>query len=180
MRPFTIPILVLVALLSVTIPTSAFGPVSGWTVSRYVPRATTPTVLRMSDSGGGGGGGAGSVEKSKKRGLSTIVIERTEAKMDEDKNPEEMWRLVLHNDEVNTFQHVQRALCEVVSTLDRKRSFDICMETHGIGKATITKSWRQKAEQYCLNLQRQGLTVSIAPDKAFEGGGADGKGPDMS
>eukprot|EP00566_Odontella_aurita_P026369 CAMPEP_0113557706 /NCGR_PEP_ID=MMETSP0015_2-20120614/17940_1 /TAXON_ID=2838 /ORGANISM="Odontella" /LENGTH=180 /DNA_ID=CAMNT_0000459161 /DNA_START=100 /DNA_END=642 /DNA_ORIENTATION=- /assembly_acc=CAM_ASM_000160 len=133
------------------------------------------TSLYMSDGGGGGGGGGGGMDlsKSKKKGLSTIVIDKTEAKMEDEEKKEEQWRLVLHNDEVNTFQHVQRALCTVVTTLDRKRAFDICMETHGIGKATITKVWRQKAEQYCLNLQRQGLTVSIAPDKAFSGGNAD-------
>lgn len=69
------------------------------------------------------------------------------------------------------------------------------METHGIGKATLTKTWKKKAEQYCLNLQREGLTVSIVPDRAFGGGGdggdggdggggggggGDGGGPDMS
>ena len=130
--------------------------------------------LRMSDSGGGGGGGER--QKSKKKGISVIVKERTEAKMEEKQKKEEMWRGILHNDEINTFQHVTRAITTVVTTLDRKRAFDICMETHGIGKSTVTKSWKKKAEQYCLSLQRQGLTVSIAPDKAFGGGGGGGDG----
>jgi uncharacterized membrane protein YgcG len=83
-----------------------------------------------------------------------------------------------------------KAICKVITTLDRKRAFDICMETHGIGKATLTKTWKKKAESYCLNLQREGLTVSIVPDKAFGGGGGGGEGgggsgsggggPDMS
>jgi ATP-dependent Clp protease adapter protein ClpS len=73
--------------------------------------------------------------------------------------------LRLHNDEVHTFHYVGRSVCKVIGTLDRKAAFEICIQTHGIGKATITKTWKKQAEQFCLGLQRQGLTVSIAPDE---------------
>lgn len=136
----------------------------------------------MSDGGGGGGGG---VEKSKstKKGLSTIVIDKTEQQEDQDEEIEEQWRVVLHNDEVHTFNYVIQSLCKIIGTIDRKRAFDICVLTHGTGKATITKSWKEQAMKYCLGLQRQGLTASIAPESRFggEGGGGeggDGGGPD--
>ena len=61
-----------------------------------------------------------------------------------------------------------------IGTLDRKAAFEICVTTHGVGKATVTKTWKKQAEKYCLGLQRQGLTVSIAPDKDFDGGHAGG------
>jgi ATP-dependent Clp protease adapter protein ClpS len=112
--------------------------------------------------------------RSTKKGVSTITKERTETKAEEQKKKEEMWRVVLHNDEVHTFNYVIRSLCKVVGTLDRKASFEICVQTHGNGKATVTKTWKKQAEQFCLGLQRQGLTVSISPDEDFEGGHSGG------
>merc|ERR1712087_432123 len=112
--------------------------------------------------------------KSRKKGISTIVIDKTETQAEEEKRKEEMWRVVLHNDEVHTFNYVIRSLCKVVGTLDRKAAFEICVQTHGIGKATVTKTWKKQSEQFCLGLQRQGLTVSISPGEDFEGGHSGG------
>lgn len=112
--------------------------------------------------------------KSTKKGVKVMDKEKIEAQEEEEKNKEEMWRVVLHNDEVHTFNYVIRSLCKVVGTLDRKASFEICVQTHGVGKATITKTWKKQAEQFCLGLQRQGLTVSIAPDEDFDGGHSGG------
>lgn len=131
---------------------------------RHSPRARS-TQLYMSDR---------QRSKSTKKGVKTITKDGTETKADEDKKKEEMWRVVLHNDEVHTFHYVVRSLTKVIGTLDRKAAFEVCVQTHGIGKSTITKTWKKQAEQYCLGLQRQGLTVSIAPDEDFEGGHSGG------
>mmetsp|Transcript_69061 Transcript_69061/g.199955 ORF Transcript_69061/g.199955 Transcript_69061/m.199955 type:complete len:164 (+) Transcript_69061:43-534(+) len=112
--------------------------------------------------------------RSTKKGVSTIIQDKTETKAEEQKKKEELWRVILHNDEVHTFNYVIRSLCKVIGTLDRKASFEICVQTHGNGKATVTKTWKKQAEQYCLGLQRQGLTVSISPDQDFEGGHSGG------
>jgi ATP-dependent Clp protease adapter protein ClpS len=112
--------------------------------------------------------------RSTKKGVQTIIKDKTETKAEEQKKKEEMWRVVLHNDEVHTFNYVIRSLCKVIGTLDRKAAFEICVQTHGIGKATVTKTWKKQAEQFCLGLQRQGLTVSISPDKDFDGGHSGG------
>lgn len=141
--------------------------------SNVVP---TTTTLQMSDSGGGGGGGGTERAKSTKKGLTTIVIDKTEAKEDQEEKIEEQWRVVLHNDEVHTFNYVIQSLCKIIGTLDRKRAFDICVLTHGSGKATITKTWKDQAMKYCLGLQRQGLTASIAPESRFSGDGEGGGG----
>mmetsp|Transcript_34043 Transcript_34043/g.68573 ORF Transcript_34043/g.68573 Transcript_34043/m.68573 type:complete len:228 (+) Transcript_34043:56-739(+) len=103
----------------------------------HVAPSSSSVALKMSDSGGGG---SGARQKSTKKGLKTITIEKTEQKQEEEEKKEEMWRVILHNDEINTFQHVTRAITKVITTLDRKRAFDICMETHGIGKATLSKT----------------------------------------
>ena len=48
---------------------------------------------------------------------------------------------------------------------------DICTVTHGPGQATVTSCWKEQAMKYCLELQRQGLTVSVAPEWKWGGGG---------
>ena len=92
----------------------------GSTVTRASP-------LYMSSMGG--------LEKSRKTGKGVQVIDRTETKAEEEKKKEEMWRVVLHNDEVHTFHYVVRSLCKVIGTLDRKAAFEICVQTHGVGKS---------------------------------------------
>ena len=133
------------------------------------------TSLFMSDRGGGGG--STDLSKKKKKGIEIITADRVETDVQEDKEPEDEWRVVLHNDEVHTFQYVVQALIKVIGTLDRKRAFDICVVTHGTGKATITTAWKEQAMKYCLAMQRQGLTASIAPESRFDGEG-DGGGDD--
>jgi ATP-dependent Clp protease adapter protein ClpS len=128
-------------------------------------RSDSSTRLYMSDR---------ERSRSTKKGVQTIIKDKTETKAEEQKKKEEMWRVVLHNDEVHTFNYVIRSLCKVIGTLDRKAAFEICVQTHGIGKATVTKTWKKQAEQFCLGLQRQGLTVSISPDKDFDGGHSGG------
>lgn len=115
-----------------------------------------------------------SMERTRSTRKTTQTIEKTDTEIDEEKKKEEMWRVVLHNDEVHTFNYVIRSLCKVIGILDRKAAFEICVQTHGVGKATITKTFKKQAEQFCLGLQRQGLTVSISPDEDFEGGHAGG------
>jgi ATP-dependent Clp protease adapter protein ClpS len=115
-----------------------------------------------------------STEKTTTTKKGVQVMDRVETKPDGSKKKEEMWRVLLHNDEVHTFNYVIRSLSKVIGTLDRKAAFEICVQTHGIGKATVTKTWKKQAEQYCLGLQRQGLTVSISPDEDFEGGHSGG------
>lgn len=133
--------------------------------SQLTASTVSSTQLYMSDR---------ETTKTTKKGVTTIVKERTETKAEEKKNKEEMWRVLLHNDEVHTFNYVIRSLTKVIGTLDRTAAFEICVQTHGIGKATVTKTWKKQAEQFSLGLQRQGLTVSISPDEDFDGGHAGG------
>lgn len=133
--------------------------------SRLVVNSVSPTQLYMSDK---------DRSRSTKKGVSTITIDKTETKAEEKKNEEKEWRVLLHNDEVHTFNYVIRSLCKVIGTLDRTAAFEICVQTHGIGKSTVTKTWKKQAEQFCLGLQRQGLTVSISPDEDFDGGHSGG------
>lgn len=133
--------------------------------------------LHMSDDSGR--------ERSRKtkKGKSLITLEKTEAKSKEEKRDESQWRVILHNDEVHTFNYVVDALTKILPEYNKKKAFDLCVVVHGSGKGTVTTVWKDKAEQYCMGLQRHGLTVSIAPDKNFKGGkdgdgDGDGGGPE--
>ena len=87
----------------------AFSPVLSNSLKQMAPLAVaSPVVLHMSDSGGGGGGGGGERQRSTKKGLTTILMDKTEEKQEEEEKKEEPWRVILHNDEINTFQHVTR------------------------------------------------------------------------
>ena len=159
----------LLLLLSLFVSAQAFTillrpPSASQMIATATPARPVETALYMSTSR----------EKTRTTKKGTLVKDRTETKVEEQKKKEEMWRVVLHNDEVHTFNYVVRSLCKVIGTLDRKAAFEICVQTHGIGKATVTKTWKKQAEQFCVNLQRQGLTVSISPDEDFDGGHSGG------
>jgi len=52
----------------------------------------------------------------------------------------------------------------VVKTITRKKAHRITVQAHSMGTATVTTTWKQMAKQYCLKLQKYGLTSSIAPE----------------
>ena len=129
----------------------------------------------MSDRERDTGKGTG-VQVITKDRVKESVDEDVEAK--EDLSNEEFWRVILHNDEIHTFDYVTMSITKVVRTVTMKKAYEVTMETHKAGKATVTQSWKNQAEKYCLGLQQCGLTASIALDSKFEGGGEGGEGGD--
>lgn len=74
------------------------------------------------------------------------------------------WRVLLHNDDVHTFEYCIGCICKVVQTVPRKKAHRIVVETHTSGMSVVTRTWKQQAKQYCIALQQLGLTSSIAPE----------------
>ena len=96
-------------------------------------------------------------------------------KKKEKQTNESMWRVLLHNDEIHTFDYVTHSIVKTVKQLTRKKAHEITVQTHSAGMSTVITVWKDLAQTYCLGLQRQGLTASIAPDSGFKGGkGGDG------
>lgn len=111
--------------------------------------------------------GDGAFEKTTKRGKSAVIARpkpKPKSKRKEDVDKEPMWRVLLHNDDVHTWDYVIFAIVSVVKTITRKKAHRITTQVHTMGTATVTVSWKQQAKQYCLKLQQFGLTSSIAPD----------------
>lgn len=102
-------------------------------------------------------------------GIAIMEKNDLKAKMKEEFDKEKWWRVLLHNDDIHTFEYVTGCLTRTVKHLTRRKAYNITWEAHSSGKATVACVWKSLAEQFCVNLQQLGLTVSIAPDSKFEG-----------
>ena len=118
------------------------------------------------------GGSSAKVQTIVKEVIKEDQDEETERK--EQLSDEDWWRVILHNDEIHTFDYVTQTITRVVKMVTMKKAYEITMETHKAGKATVTTAWKSQSETYCLQLQQCGLTASIAPDSNFEGDGEGG------
>lgn len=107
----------------------------------------------------GSGGGVAVITRPR-------VDKKTERKSKTEREPS--WRVLLHNDDVHTFDYVTGAIVKVVRTVSRKKAHRITMQAHASGVATVTTTWKALAEDYCKGLQMHGLTSSIAPDSSFK------------
>jgi len=122
----------------------------------------------MSDNGGGG---PERQKEQKRKGSRLATIDRVKPEKDLERKEkvenEPIWRVLLHNDDVHTFDYVSMAIVKVVKTVSRKKAFKITVEAHMSGIATVTTTWKAMAKQYCTGLQKMGLTSSIAPDPSM-------------
>ena len=109
-------------------------------------------------------------EQQKRRSrLATVdrVKPDLELERKEQVDKEPIWRVLLHNDDVHTFDYVSMSIVKVVKTVSRKKAFKITVEAHMSGIATVTTTWKAQAKSYCTGLQKMGLTSSIAPDPSM-------------
>ncbi|KAJ8601301.1 hypothetical protein CTAYLR_007221 [Chrysophaeum taylorii] len=126
--------------------------------------------------------------KTKKGKVAVITKEKTgeavQVKPKEQLDQEGYWRLLLHNDDVHTFEYVTWLIMTTVPNVSRSKAFHLTMITHTEGVSTVTQTAKPMAMKYCMQLQKGGLTASISPDGAFrdnresgDGGGGDGPPP---
>jgi ATP-dependent Clp protease adapter protein ClpS len=122
----------------------------------------------------------GEREREGSRGR-TAVVQRPKAEpkqmSKEDIAHEPMWRLLLHNDDVHTWDYVIFAIVSVVKTVSRKKAHRITTTVHTMGSATVTITFKQQAKKYCLEMQKWGLTSSIAPESSGPSGPGDNPDP---
>lgn len=73
------------------------------------------------------------------------------------------YRVVLHNDDHNTMEHVVESLVRCVPSLTVEAAAAIMFEAHNEGKATVIECPRETAEHYREALESCGLTATIEP-----------------
>ena len=74
-----------------------------------------------------------------------------------------MWRVLLHNDDVNDMFHVTRTLMRVFGFPSGK-AVSIMMEAHHQGVALCAVEYLEHAEFHRDQLQAYSLTVTIEPE----------------
>jgi len=80
----------------------------------------------------------------------------------------EEWRVLLHNDDINTFHHVETSLVKVVPHMVLQKAKLIANTVHEDGVGTVISIMKPLAEKISMALQSLGLTTTTAPDKNFE------------
>ena len=71
------------------------------------------------------------------------------------------YKVLLHNDPVNTMDHVVETLRQVVPQLSEQDALNIMLETHNSGVGLVIVCDLEPAEFYSESLKAKGLTSTI-------------------
>ena len=81
------------------------------------------------------------------------------------RKPAPRYKVLLHNDDFNSMEHVVQSLMKTVSSLTMPQAVSIMMEAHSNGIALVITCAQEHAEFYCEGLKNYGLTSTIEPDE---------------
>jgi ATP-dependent Clp protease adaptor protein ClpS len=103
----------------------------------------------------------------------TIVLEKNELinekTLDIVGEIETDWNLILHDDDFHYFEEVTDLLVKCCPMLSGTMAHDITCQVHTNAVATVVTSNKKIVTEYMRSLQAAGLTVSMVPDKPFDG-----------
>ena len=89
---------------------------------------------------------------------TSAVIEKKPAEL---KNKSPKYKVLLHNDPVNTMDYVVDTLRQVVPQLSDQDALNIMLETHNNGVGLVITCDLEPAEFYSESLKAKGLTSTI-------------------
>lgn len=70
------------------------------------------------------------------------------------------WRVIVRNDDHNTFEHVAHTLARYIPGVSVSRGFDFADRIHSTGLAIVWSGAREVAELYWEQLRDSGLTMA--------------------
>jgi ATP-dependent Clp protease adaptor protein ClpS len=70
------------------------------------------------------------------------------------------WRVIVRNDDHNTFDHVARTLARFVPGITLTTGYAVADEIHNAGRAIVWTGHREPAELYWEQLGDAGLTMA--------------------
>ncbi len=73
------------------------------------------------------------------------------------------YRVLLHNDDVNSMEYVVEVLLKTVPNLTQPQAVSVMMEAHTNGKALVITCALEHAEFYSETLKMHGLSSTIEP-----------------
>jgi ATP-dependent Clp protease adaptor protein ClpS len=80
------------------------------------------------------------------------------------RKPSPRYRVLLHNDPVNTMEYVVTTLRQVVPSLSEQDAIAVMLEAHNTGVGLVIVCDLEPAEFYCETLKAKGLSSSIEPE----------------
>jgi ATP-dependent Clp protease adaptor protein ClpS len=70
------------------------------------------------------------------------------------------WRVIVRNDDHNTFEHVARTLARFIPGITLPRGHEIANLIHSSGQAIVYTGMQEPAEHYWEQLKGAGLTMA--------------------
>jgi ATP-dependent Clp protease adaptor protein ClpS len=70
------------------------------------------------------------------------------------------WKVIVRNDDHNTFEHVATTLARVIPGVTLERGFQIANTIHSSGQALVYSGQQEPAEHYWEQLRGAGLTMA--------------------
>ncbi len=70
------------------------------------------------------------------------------------------WRVIVRNDDHNTFDHVARTLARFIPGTSLQRGHEIANVIHNTGRAIVYSGHQEAAEHYWEQLKGAGLTMA--------------------
>ena len=70
------------------------------------------------------------------------------------------WRVIVRNDNHNTFDHVAQTLARVLPGVSLERGHQLADSIHSSGQAIVWSGQRELAEHYWEQLEAAGLTMA--------------------
>jgi ATP-dependent Clp protease adaptor protein ClpS len=89
--------------------------------------------------------------------LSTIAPERSNQVV---RKLYPNYKVIVLNDDFNTFQHVAECLIKYIPEMTRDRAWELTNQVHYEGQATVWVGPQEPAELYHQQLRRSGLTMA--------------------
>jgi ATP-dependent Clp protease adaptor protein ClpS len=71
-----------------------------------------------------------------------------------------LWRVIVLNDDFNTFDHVAETLSSVIPGINLAEGYRLADRIHNSGQAIVWSGPREDAEQYWQRLDAAGLTMA--------------------
>lgn len=72
----------------------------------------------------------------------------------------ESWKVIVRNDDHNTFDHVARTLARYIPGTTLERGHEIANVIHSSGQAIVYSGMQEPAEHYWEQLKGAGLTMA--------------------
>ncbi|MEL7034276.1 MAG: ATP-dependent Clp protease adapter ClpS [Cyanobacteria bacterium J06592_8] len=69
------------------------------------------------------------------------------------------YKVIVLNDDFNTFQHVANCLMKYIPGMNKDRAWKLTNQVHYEGQATVWVGPQEQAELYHTQLSREGLTM---------------------